>query len=160
MSKTTQQLQILIPRLDEMASVAFDVHDYAQQVATALESVEGVQACEVVRQPNNAPYQILVSDDPYTAIVFTLATPIQTWPLLLLWGDSAVRSWKQFELQTSQAAILQRETAAVILRDVPVRSDVNTMLQTAADSIGQLLGASTVNIYFRPEDLSSSTQES
>lgn len=160
MSISLEQLYQLTHQHDGIAAASADLVDYGKTLAAQLvEACDEVTACDVISQPQPAPHLIVVSDDPYLALKVTMTEQDKMWPFIQIWGDSAARAWRQHDLQLTQDVILQRQTADIVLRNLPARSNIDAMLQTAADTIGQLLGASAVNIYFNPEP-SSSTQKS
>lgn len=141
------------------AAAASDAVAYAQSVANQLvTAIPAVSNCKVISHPQPAPHQIIISDTPYTALTIEMSDANATGVLVQIWGDSVIRAWQQHELELNQEVILQQQAADIVLRNLPMRSDLSTMLQTAAEAIGQLLGATAVNIYLKP-DPSSSTQE-
>lgn len=152
MSISLQTIQQLTQQHPELAETAFDVQDYAQKLCEQLKKAfnDKIRECKILNQPSTEQNQIRLSEEPYVALVVE-SVDADIWPLIQIWGNSATLVWQIHDLELTQATMLQRQVADIILRDLPLRGDLGVMLQTAAQAIGELLNASVASIYLKPD---------
>ncbi len=153
MSISLQTIQQLTQQHPELAETAFDVQDYAQKLCEQLKKAfnDKIRECKILNQPSTKQNQIRLSEEPYVALVVESVDAADIWPLIQIWGNSATLVWQIHDLELTQATMLQRQVADIILRDLPLRGDLGVMLQTAAQAIGELLNASVTSIYLKPD---------
>ena len=63
-----------------------------------------------------------------------------------------IKNYKVTQLPTDTINEGQQQLVDQIMQSIPLRSDIETLMMRTAESVGQLLNASAVNIYLNPQN--------